>query len=33
VNLIPELTAAYAKTIDPHGEVKTHHTAGRDRLV
>jgi putative transposase len=33
VNLIPELTAAQAKTTDPHGEAKAHHSAGRDLTV
>ena len=31
VNLIPELTAAYAKSTAPHEDRKLHHPAGRDR--
>ena len=31
VNLIPELTAAYAKTTAPHEDRKLHHPAGRDQ--
>ena len=30
VNLIPELTAAQAKTTDLHGDPDLHHSAGRD---
>jgi hypothetical protein len=32
VNLIPELTAAQAKTTDPHEDRELHHSAGRDRF-
>ena len=31
VNALPELLAAKAKTTDPHGDEKLHHSAGRDR--